>query len=152
MTPVKTFMKKLKDVDPNSLGFEPEYNINVATVTEEYEAIANALQEEGYEVELLNINEDIQVLINLLKKNPPDVVFNLIEFYRDDPALEHLVAGLYSLYGVRFTGAGPFTLALCQRKGMTKQLLKANNVPTPRYKLLTEPKMSRKTWASLSDD
>ena len=135
------FYEKIKDVDPNSLGFEPEYDINVATVTEEYEAIANALREEGYDVSLLNINEDIQILIDLLKNNPPDVVFNLIEFYRDDPALEHLVAGLYALYGVKFTGAGPFTLALCQRKGMTKQLLMANNVPTPRYKLLTEPKM-----------
>jgi len=135
------FYEKIRDVDPDSLSFEPEYNIQVATVTEEYEAIANALREEGYEVSLLNINEDIQILINLLSKNPPDVVFNLIEFYRDDPALEHLVAGLYALYGVRFTGSGPFTLALCQRKGMTKQLLKANNVPTPRYKMLTESKM-----------
>ncbi len=133
--------EKIRDVDPESLGFKPEYNIDVATVTEEYEAIANALREEGYEVELLNINEDIQVLINLLREKPPDVVFNLIEFYRNDPALEHLVAGLYALYGVRFTGAGPFTLALCQRKGMTKQLLLANNVPTPRYKLLSEPKL-----------
>ena len=135
------FYEKIKDVDPNSLGFEPEYDINVATVYEEYEAIANALREEGYDVSLLNINEDIQTLINLLKSNPPDVVFNLVEYYRDDPTLEHLVAGLYALYGVKFTGAGPFTLALCQRKGMTKQLLMANNVPTPRYKLLNEPKM-----------
>ena len=69
------------------------------------------------------------------------MVFNLIEFYRDDPALEHLIVGLFALYGVRFTGSGPFTLALCQRKGMTKQLLLANNVPTPRYKLLAEPRL-----------
>lgn len=133
--------EKIREVDPDTLGFEPEYNIHVATVTEEYEAIAEALKEQGYEVNLVNINDDIQVLINLLSKNPPDVVFNLIEYYRDDSGLEHLVAGLYALYGVRFTGAGPFTLALCQRKGMTKQLLKANNVPTPRYKLLTEPRL-----------
>ena len=133
--------EKIRDVDPDSLGFEPEYNINVATVAEEYEAIANALKEEGYRVDLININENIQVLIDLLSKNPPDVVFNLIEFYKEDPSLEHLIAGLFALYGVRFTGSGPFTLALCQRKGMTKQLLLANNVPTPRYKLLTEPRL-----------
>jgi D-alanine-D-alanine ligase len=133
--------EKIKDVDPASLDFEPEYNINVATVTEEYEAIAEALREQGYMVGLVNINEDIQVLIDLLRKNPPDVVFNLIEYYRDDPGLEHLVAGLFALYGIRFTGARPFTLALCQRKGMTKQLLLANNVPTPRYKLLSEPRL-----------
>lgn len=133
--------EKMGDVDRDSLGFKPEYDIDVATVTEEYEAIADAIRNEGYKVSLLNINEDIQVLIDLLRKNPPDVVFNLIEFYRDDPALEYLVAGLYSLYGVRFTGSSPFTLALCQRKGMTKQLLLANDVPTPKYKLLTDPKL-----------
>lgn len=133
--------EKIRDVDPTSLDFEPEYNLKVATVAEEYEAIADALREEGFEVNLINIKEDIKVLIDLLSKNPPDVVFNLIEFYRDDPVLEHPVAGLYSLYGVRFTGSGPFTLALCQRKGMTKQLLLANNVPTPRFKILTEPKI-----------
>ena len=138
------FYEKLKEVDPESLGFEPEYKIDVATVSEEYEAIANALKNEGFKANLLNINEDIQILIDLLKKNPPDVVFNLVEFYRDDPGLEHLVAGLYSLYGVRFTGAQPFTLALCQRKGMTKQLLLANHVPTPRFKILTEPKLIRR--------
>ena len=133
--------EKNRDVDPDTLGFEPEYNINVATVTEEYEAIAKALSEEGYETELLNIQEDIEVLIELLSKNPPEVVFNLIEHYKGDPELENLVAGLYTLYGVRYTGSGPFTLALCQRKGMTKQLLLANNVPTPRYRLLSEPKL-----------
>ncbi len=133
--------EKIRTVDPKSLDFEPEYDINVATITEEYEAIANALRSEDYAVSVLNINEDIQVLIDLLQKNPPDVVFNLIEFYRDDPELEHLIAGLFALYGVRYTGARPFTLALCQRKGMTKQILLANNVPTPRYKLLTEPRL-----------
>ena len=133
--------EKIRNVDPKSLDFEPEYDINVATITEEYEAIANALRSEDYAVSVLNINEDIQVLIDLLQKNPPDVVFNLIEFYRDDPELEHLIAGLFALYGVRYTGARPFTLALCQRKGMTKQILLANNVPTPRYKLLTEPRL-----------
>jgi len=136
--------EKIREVDPDSLGFKPEYDIKVATVTEEYAAIANALKEQGYKVDLINIKENIQILIDLLKKNPPDVVFNLIEFYRDDPSLEHLVAGLFALYGVKFTGSGPFTLALCQRKGMTKQLLLANNVPTPRFKLLSEPKLPRR--------
>jgi D-alanine-D-alanine ligase len=133
--------EKIRDVDPNTLDFEPEYDINVATVREEYEAIVNALRGEDFNVSLLNINEDIQNLIDLLSDNPPDVVFNLIEYYRDDSTLEHLIVGLFALYGIRYTGSKPFTLALCQRKGMTKQLLLANNVPTPRYKLLSEPRL-----------
>ena len=132
--PGEDIYEKIRDVNPDSLDFEPEYDINVATVTEEYEAIAKALKKQGYDVIILNIQDDIKILVDFLKKTPPDVVFNLIEFYRDDPNLEYLIAGLFTLYEVRYTGARPFTLALCQRKGMTKQLLLANNVPTPRYK------------------
>ena len=39
--------EKLKDVDPESLDFKPEYDIHVATIMEEYEAIEKALKEEG---------------------------------------------------------------------------------------------------------
>ena len=133
--------EKIREVDPDSLGFKPEYEIKVATVAEEYEAIAEALRGEGYKVITLNIKDDVETLIRFLRKNPPDVVFNLIEFYKDDSTLEYMIAGLFSIYGIPFTGAGSFTLALCQRKGMTKQLLLANNVPTPRFKLLTEPRV-----------
>ena len=133
--------EKIREVDPQSLDFEPEYNIKVATILEEYEAIAEALREQGYEVVLLNIAENIENLITLLRDDPPDVAFNLIEYYRDDPDLEYLVTGLFALYGIRYTGATPFTLALCLRKGTTKQLLLANGVPTPKYKILNEPKM-----------
>ena len=133
--------EKIREVDPESLDFKPEYNLKVATIVEEYEAIGNALEDQGYEVKLLNIAENIESLIELLRNDPPDVAFNLIEFYRDDPELEYMVTGLFALYGVPYTGAPPFSLALCLRKGTTKQLLVSNDVPTPRYKLLSEPKM-----------
>src|SRR4030042_2773281 len=136
--------EKMRTVDPETLGFKPEYDINVATVTEEYEAVAKALRKKGYQTTAININEELQSIIKLLRKNPPDVVFNLIEYFRDEPKLEYLIAGLFVLHGIRYTGAPPFTLALCQRKGMTKQLLLANNVPTPRYRLLTEPHIPRR--------
>ncbi|OGU54048.1 MAG: hypothetical protein A2V66_08145, partial [Ignavibacteria bacterium RBG_13_36_8] len=136
--------EKMRTVDPETLGFKPEYDINVATVTEEYEAVAKALRKKGYQTTAININEDLQSIIKLLRKNPPDVVFNLIEYFRDEPKLEYLIAGLFVLHGIRYTGAPPFTLALCQRKGMTKQLLLAYNVPTPRYRLLTEPHIPRR--------
>ncbi len=136
--------EKIRTIDPSTLGFEPEYDIKVATVIEEYEAIVEALRDQGYDAFTVNIKEDIQTLIDLFRKNPPDVVFNLIEFFRDDPKLEYLITGLLTLYGVRYTGSPPFTLALCLRKGMTKQLLLANNVPTPRYRLLTEHRIPRR--------
>lgn len=133
--------EKLKDVDPESLGFKPEYDIHVATIMEEYEAIEEALKKEEFQPGIVNINDNLSRLLELLTTNPPDVIFNLVEYFRDDPKLESMVAGLYDLYGVPYTGAPPFALALCQRKGLTKQVLLSNGVRTPRYRLLFKPKL-----------
>ena len=133
--------ERLRHVDPRSLDFKPEYDIHVATIMEEYEAIATALTKEGFRPHLLNIADDLSRLITLLRSHPPDVVFNLVEYFKEDPRLEAMVAGLYDLHGVPYTGAPPFSLALCQRKGFTKQILLANGVRTPRFHLLSKPKI-----------
>jgi D-alanine-D-alanine ligase len=72
------------------------------------------------------------------------VVFNLIEFFHESAELESAVAGLLELHRIPYTGAPPFALALCQRKGLTKQVLLANGVPTPRFRSLREPKIPRR--------
>ena len=136
--------EKLKTVDPASLEFKPEYSIHVATVREEYDAIVKALKAEGFRAEAFNIEDRLDRFESFLKRQRPDVVFNLIEDFEDDAKKEFLIAGLYDLRGIPYTGAPPFALALCQRKGLTKQVLQANGVRTPRFKLLFEPHMPRR--------
>jgi D-alanine-D-alanine ligase len=131
--------EKLKDVDPSTLGFKAEYPIAVSSVQDEYAAVVHALLKEGLDARAVNIKEDLRTFERLLRRDPPDVVFNLVEFFHDNPRLEGSVAGIFELYGIPYTGAGPFALGLCQRKGLTKQVLLANGVPTPRYRLLTHP-------------
>jgi D-alanine-D-alanine ligase len=136
--------EKLREVDPNSLGFAPQYPIHVSTVKEEYHAIVKALRKEGFAARALNVEENLQKLRSVLEHKPPDVVFNMIEFFHDSSRLEAAVAGLFDLYQVPFTGAPPFALELCQRKGLTKQVLLANGVPTPHYRLLRQPRMPKR--------
>jgi len=134
----------MKSVDPATLDFKPEYDIHVSTVFEEYNAIVKALRKEGFRARSYNLREDIRRLQRLLGSNPPDVIFNLVEFFHDDPKLEAQVAGMYDLYHVPYTGATPFALNVCQRKGLAKQILLANDVPTPRFRILTEPKIQKR--------
>lgn len=136
--------EKLRAVDPATLDFTPQYDIHVATVLEEYKAIVKSLKEEGYNASLYNIEDDFTKLRQLLEENPPDVVFNLVEIFGNNPRLESAVAGMYELYKIPYTGASALALALCQRKALTKQLLLANKVPTPRFKLLFTPKLKRR--------
>ncbi len=131
--------QKLKGVDPSTLGFETEYPIDVSSAQEEYTALVDALRSEGFDARAVNVKEDLGRLQRLLQRDPPDVVFNLVEFFHDNARLEGSVAGFFELLRIPYTGSGPFALTLCQRKALTKQVLLANGVPTPRYRLLTQP-------------
>jgi D-alanine-D-alanine ligase len=93
---------------------------------------------------LVNIREDLGMLQRALTRPRPDVVFNLIEHFHDDPKLEMAVANLFELYRLPYTGAPAFALALCQRKGLTKQVLLANGVSTPRFLLLKSPRLPKR--------
>jgi D-alanine-D-alanine ligase len=136
--------ERLKHVDPASLEFEPEYDIKVPTVVEEYEAVAKALRREGYRARTFNIHEDLSRLERRIKRNPPDVIFNLVEFFHDEPELEQYIAGLFELHRIAYTGSSPFALGLCHKKGMVKQLLLAHGVATPRFMLLDEPRVPKR--------
>jgi D-alanine-D-alanine ligase len=136
--------EKLKHVDPDSLDFQPEYDIEVSTVLEEYKAVAAGLRRVGYKARAFNIKEALGRLKRLLRRNPPDVIFNLVEFMHDDAELEPAVAALFELHQVAYTGSPPFALSLCHKKGLTKQVLQQNHVPTPRFVLLDEPKLPKR--------
>lgn len=92
--------EKIRHVDPATLSFEPEYDIHVATIMEEYRAVARALRRAGYRVRLVNIRDDVTVLERLLRaRGRPDVVFNLVEHYKDDPEHEAHIAGVLTSTG-----------------------------------------------------
>jgi D-alanine-D-alanine ligase len=133
---------QLKHVDPATLGFEPEYDIVVPTVSEEYEAIVKALTGEGFRVRAVNLLDDIKRLERVVRRNPPDVVFNLVESFRDDAELESAIPAFLDLYGIPCTGAPPLALSMCRRKGLTKRILESHDVPTPRYLSLWKPKVA----------
>lgn len=133
----------LKNVDPASLGFTPSYPIEVATVQDEISDIAKALENEGFQVRVVNVKDDLRILQNALRRSP-DVVFNLVESFHDRQGLEGSVAGLYDLFQIPYTGAGPFALALCNRKALAKQVLLAHGIPTPRFRLLHKPAIPRR--------
>jgi D-alanine-D-alanine ligase len=135
--------ESLRAVDPKTLDFTPTYPIAVATVREEIDAVVRALEKEKFAVRCVNVKEDFKVLQNALRRKP-DVIFNLVEFFHDTAGMESSVAALYELYRIPYTGAGPFALTLCNRKGLAKQVLLANGVPTPRFRLLHRPALARR--------
>jgi D-alanine-D-alanine ligase len=136
--------EKLRTMDRAFLNFKPSYNIEVATMSEEYDAIVKALRSEGFRARSGNLQDSLKKLHRQITRNRPDVVFNLVETFFYNPALESAVAGLFDLYGVPYTGANAFCLSLCRRKELTKQILMQNGIATPNFRILKEPVLEEK--------
>lgn len=113
-------------------------NPDATSVRESAKAIARALMESGYSVELTGVHgvEVYDVLANI-RASKPDLLFNLCESMDGDPRNEPTFAGLLDLFGIPYTGADLLALATCLYKQRTKDVLIAKGVPTPPYRVLS---------------
>lgn len=102
------------------------------TVEEEMQLIQRSLEAHGHEVAMVNIRDNFDTMLEAIRSHQPDVVMNLVEFFRDDAELEHDVPALFELLGVEYTGNRPLALSLCQKKPQAKALLAAHGLPVPR--------------------
>jgi len=82
--------------------------------------------------QVVGVRGESDEIVAVLDASRPDVVFNLCEAPLGRTDFEAHVAALFEWQGVRFTGGGSETLALCRRKDRTKAVLAAAGVPVPR--------------------
>ena len=75
---------------------------------------------------------DVRTTIDDLRRNKPDLVFNLCEGVQGKPRWEMHFALALEMLGIPFTGCDPVAVGICGDKWMTKQLLRASGIATPR--------------------
>jgi len=119
-----------------SLNFIPYFEVENKTPMEEYELFAKRIESLGYQCYTLNVKDDFQLLITNLTKRRPDVIYNFVELFYNNPKLEMNVTGLFELLEIPFTGAPPLALANCQSKVFTKRLLSSYGITTPNFQLI----------------
>jgi D-alanine-D-alanine ligase len=100
-------------------------------------SVASALEESGYEAQLLPVDGDLSQLRSRLAEIEPDCAFNLCESLAGDARLESAVPLVLELSGVPFTGSPPEVLSFALRKDRVKQRLEAAGIPTPAGRVLT---------------
>ena len=100
---------------------------------ETIDAVARALARHG-QVVRLEARDDFP---ERLRAERPDIVFNIAEGLRG-PNREAHVPAICEFYGIPYSGSDPFTLALCLDKARTKEILRANGVPTADWALARE--------------
>src|SRR5512132_2614097 len=94
--------------------------------------IEGARRAAGHETARLMVDEIVEQLVAALRRDAPDLVFNLAESYGGKSALESNVAALLNLLGLRYTGSSPAGLLLAGDKSLAKRILSAHAIRSPR--------------------
>ncbi len=102
-------------------------------MAEEVHAIAGSLERVGFTAGSLNVKNNLALLLETLERKDIEVIFNLVESFHNESEPEMYVAGLYDLYKIPYTGAGPKALGNCLDKILTKQLLGSYGISVPRF-------------------
>jgi D-alanine-D-alanine ligase len=87
--------------------------------------VAKALEQEGYEVELIDFDSDT---IYKLRSGNFDVVFIALH---GCPGEDGTVQGMLELEGIPYTGSGVLASALCVDKIMAKEVMRCAGIPVP---------------------
>lgn len=102
-------------------------------VLEEKEDIERVLIAAGFETVIYNVSDNISDLVKFLNSERIDLIFNIVEGLGDESIHEMHVAGIYDLFNLNYTGSRARTLGLCLDKVRAKEILIANNIPTPKF-------------------
>jgi D-alanine-D-alanine ligase len=118
---------------------------DLTSVRDSAKAIAGALIEAGFTVELAGIHGvEVYAALTRIREARPDLLFNLCESMENESLNEPTFAGLLELFGIPYTGCDLLALASCLHKQRTKDVLVAHGVPTPPYRFI-------RTAADLAD-
>ena len=93
------------------------------------DAICNVFEKNGFKT--LKLGGDIDI-IDRIKKEKPDFVFNIAEGYRGRNRESHIPSLLEMLH-IPYSGSDPLTLALTLDKTMAKRFTVQIGILTPRY-------------------
>ena len=102
-------------------------------VLDEVRSVERALLPLNYNTKIVPVALDIHKLINELKEDRPDIIFNLCESVDGDSSQEMNIAGLFELLKIPYTGSRAFTLGLALNKPLVKQILNQNGIPTAKH-------------------
>ena len=103
---------------------------------EDWETEANvmkALGELGHNAEHLAIFDDVDLVRQKMETFQPDVLFNLVEQFKNNPGFDQNIVSLLEMQGVPFTGCGSTGLTLCKHKGISKKILGHHGILTPNF-------------------
>ncbi len=95
-------------------------------------SVSRALIESGHEVVLVNADSR---MISAIRREKPQLVFNLAERFNGNPDFTPHVAALLEMNSIPFTGADHIIFATCDNKIRAKELMEYYGISTPKFQV-----------------
>ena len=109
--------------------FYQEYPNQVPTHDEVVDNVEEVLISQGYQVALLPINQSIDRITNGIRQEKPDLIFNLVETFRNNDRFDSNVTALIEMFNIPFTGATSGGLFLSGDKHVSKKIFDFHRIP-----------------------
>lgn len=106
-------------------------------------AVVETLGHMGHCVRPLGIYDDIGLLVDAVRKERPDVVFNLAEIFLGKANMDKNIPAVLETLDVPYTGCGPDAMALCNNKALTKKILAYHKIRVPGFHTFRK---GRRVW------
>jgi D-alanine-D-alanine ligase len=110
-----------------------EAYISEAEVLQRALTIQKILENTGFEIKLYPGDEKLLQQIN---NDQPDLILNLVDTVRGVEFLGTTVPASLDLAQIPYTGSGMYPFILSANKALIKEILIANDIPTPQYQLV----------------
>jgi D-alanine-D-alanine ligase len=98
--------------------------------------VMGALAALGHTAEHLAIFDDVDLLRQKLQNFAPDVLFNLVEQFNNNPGFDQNIVSFFEMQGLPFTGCGATGLTLCKHKGISKKILGYHRIRVPNFAVI----------------
>src|ERR1700757_4392782 len=92
-----------------------------------------ALGKLGHNAEHLAIYDDVDLVRQKLETCAPDVLFNLVEQFKNKPGFDQNIVSFFEMQDLPFTGCGSTGLTLCKHKGISKKILHYHRIHVPHF-------------------
>jgi len=87
----------------------------------------------GHTAEHLAIYDDVDLVRQKLETFAPDVLFNLVEQFKNKPGFDQNIVSFFEMQDLPFTGCGSTGLTLCKHKGISKKILHYHGIHVPNF-------------------
>src|SRR5260370_1547184 len=85
----------------------------------------------GHTAEHLATFDDVDLLRQKLETFAPDVLFNLVEQFKNNPGFDQNIVSFFEMQDLPFTGCSSTGLTLCKHKGISKKILHYHGIHVP---------------------